>query len=435
MCGEVWRGVWKKGVCIGVVLWALFAFSVRAEAAKFYVTQNGAGSKDGSSWGNALDEAGFRNRLVSAGDGDVFWVAKGVYRPATNTFDSYISFELKDGVELYGGFAGGERTLAERDVKANITVLTGDIKRDDRRNGDGVTLSVSDINGSNSHCVVRATDCSASTVLDGFTICGGKQEAQGYTGGMRISGGAPRVTNCTFVGNQGTRGGGMFIDASRKGASEARIIGCTFAGNRTRDAYLAPRGGALHLYKTSAVVAGCTFADNEVGDNNKAGYGGGVSVEEGSPTVANCTFVRNVAFGGNGGGGGLNINNSSVKVVHCTFTGNQGDSGSGIRFENAGSATVQNCILWGDSGSAEIDSAHSRILKYCVVKNGTGGTGTITQDPKLSPLANNGGPTQTIAIGQDSSARDKGNLEGLDADVKDLVSVDQRGNFCSAISS
>ena len=48
-----------------------------AEAAHYYVTQSGAGTRDGLSWVNALDEAGFRAKLEAASNGDIFWVARG----------------------------------------------------------------------------------------------------------------------------------------------------------------------------------------------------------------------------------------------------------------------------------------------------------------------------------------------------------------------
>lgn len=64
------------------------------------------------------------------------WVAKGAYYTApeptgTQQANKYASFRLKAGVQVYGGFAGGEVALGQRNPAVNVTVLTGDIERND----------------------------------------------------------------------------------------------------------------------------------------------------------------------------------------------------------------------------------------------------------------------------------------------------------------
>ncbi len=109
-------------LAILVVLCCLLFISLAEGAQRYYVTPNGTGN--GNSWANALGESGFRNELVTAGDGDEFWVAAGKYR--RSGLNRIVSFSLKSGVSLYGGFAGNETELTREDWSANITVLTGD---------------------------------------------------------------------------------------------------------------------------------------------------------------------------------------------------------------------------------------------------------------------------------------------------------------------
>ena len=99
--------------------------------------------------------------LAVAISGDQLWVAAGTYKPTTGT-DRTISFQLKDGVELYGGFAGNETELSQRKWRVNTTILSGDIgvAEDNTDNSIHVISSVGTIE----------SPISSSTILDGFIV-------------------------------------------------------------------------------------------------------------------------------------------------------------------------------------------------------------------------------------------------------------------------
>ncbi|MBM9518730.1 hypothetical protein JWG39_02715 [Desulforhopalus vacuolatus] len=89
-----------------------------------YVNTQQTEKADGTSWQRAypaLNEA-----LAVAMNGDEIHIARGIYLPSA-IGDRNASFHLKKGVKLYGGFAGTEETPAERDVKNNPTILSGNI--------------------------------------------------------------------------------------------------------------------------------------------------------------------------------------------------------------------------------------------------------------------------------------------------------------------
>src|SRR5262249_54017507 len=90
----------------------------------WYVNAAATGSNNGRSWTNA--DTDLQKALGSAQSGDQIWVAQGTYKPTSGT-DRSLSFALKAGVAIYGGFAGGETLLSQRDFVQHVTTLSGDI--------------------------------------------------------------------------------------------------------------------------------------------------------------------------------------------------------------------------------------------------------------------------------------------------------------------
>ncbi len=226
-----WRvcEVFLSVMAILAAAWGILPTASPGEAVTvIYVTQTGAGLRNGTSWSNACGEAEFKTALDNAPAGSEIWVAKGKYRPsipaAGAPADREASFALKSGVTLYGGFAGGETNTRQRDFRKNVTVLTGDLAGDDTVNGDGVTETAAGIQGQNSYTVVSSFGAAAPNtgILDGFTITGGSADwtdtntggAKQYGGGMHNTGSHAVVRNCSFRGNTAEWGGGAIYNAS-----------------------------------------------------------------------------------------------------------------------------------------------------------------------------------------------------------------------------
>lgn len=148
-------------------------FIAMASAQIVYVSPSGAGTGDGSSWANALNgndntSGGYTalaDTLRKAAPGTQFWIAQGVYKPCTDN-DRDKSFEIRENVYLYGGFAGNETQLSQRDWNAYPTILSGNI-------------GVDSLNTDNSYHVVLTTGPSWSvfSTIDGFTIRDGYAES------------------------------------------------------------------------------------------------------------------------------------------------------------------------------------------------------------------------------------------------------------------
>ncbi len=458
-----------------------------ADAAVRYVTQDGAGSKDGSGWENSFGEAEFRPAIAVSAAGDEFWVAAGVYRPvipadatAVTADEKSASFVLKEGVSLYGGFAGNETERAARSPAGNVTVLTGDLANDDAHDADGVTANAANISGDNSACVVVGSGVTTATVLDGFTITAGNKTG-GNGGGMYSDAGSPTITNCTFAGNYaGGQGGGMYGNNSspeiancafseniafddgggmcNSGGSPI-VTDCTFLRNRT----LNDDAGGMYNNSSSPAMTRCIFLENRAVSSGGAVY----NINSGSPTLTECAFSGNSTSGISGGaiynsttgmtvsrstftensaalsggaiyststctienctfsgnvavsirGGGIATTGGAI--ANCTFTGNIANSGGGLC--NYANTVVTNCIFWNNSGGEIFNSGSAPTVTYSVVRGGYGsGTNIVSDDPLLGPLADNGGPTKTHALLPGSSA--------IDAASPDIApGEDQRG--------
>ena len=150
--------------------------SAIAAGGTIYVDADASPGGDGASWGTAYKY--LQDALAAAVDGNDIWVAEGTYKPGPSRSHS---FQMKNGVGIYGGFAGDEDPcsfdLADRDFTTNETILSGDI---------GVVGN----NADNSYHVIynqQGTTLDSSAVLDGFTITAGNADGsypEYYGGGM-----------------------------------------------------------------------------------------------------------------------------------------------------------------------------------------------------------------------------------------------------------
>ncbi|HMQ16605.1 MAG TPA: right-handed parallel beta-helix repeat-containing protein, partial [Phycisphaerae bacterium] len=336
-----------KALAALVFLAARLAADAAAQTA-WYVDCSATGTATGLSWTDAFTD--LQPALKVAAAGDQVWVAKCVYTPSNN--DAAASYVLPDGVALYGGFAGGETELGQRDWIANETVLSGDIGHDDVV-GSGQFWYVGwNRNTANSGHVIDASGVSPLAVVDGFTLANGATGPDGtpaghplmYGGGIYCVGGSPTVRNCTFTHNLAAfaAGGAMYVT---DGAPS--IENCRFLENYV---HLGDGGGLYFGGSGAPLVRDSEFSRNVAISSSNGGQGAGLAHRSsGALTIERCLFDQNLArpfyaVGGEAGrGAGLWSFLAPVTVTDCTFTRNQATQGGGaFAF---GPAAFTNCLF------------------------------------------------------------------------------------------
>ncbi|MBL7805144.1 MAG: hypothetical protein JNL02_15485 [Saprospiraceae bacterium] len=288
----------KNTIFYPTLMLLFFSAALPAQSNRYYVDASATGAGNGASWTDAF--ADLQAALLTAQWGDTLWVAAGTYYPGTGT-DRTQSFEPASGVKIFGGFAGTESALEQRDWTANPVVLSGDIGTP----GDSLD---------NCYNVVYLFQPDSNTVLDGLVIRDGVANYGGAApsrdrrlcgGGLYIEGtdweAYPDIRNCRFEHNSAYNfGGGMMVNGSGDGSVAPRIVNCVFSGNFARG-----RGGGMAKFGGSWAergddLYGCIFENNR-SDNRGAGLYYVDNERSDQIQVVNCKFIQNFAQHWGGG--------------------------------------------------------------------------------------------------------------------------------------
>ena len=175
------------------------------------LTHDAAGVGNGDSWQDAYVD--LQSALGDLSCLDI-WVAEGTYKPGTARTDT---FTLRNGVALYGGFAGTETHIDQRPWNTHPSILSGDIR------------SVQHPNDYSYH-VVTATDIGTTAIMNGFSISNGRADRIGTIdvsgGGMLSTRSWVQLLGITFEDNYAFSGAGLKNDLG-----DVTLINVTFRRN------------------------------------------------------------------------------------------------------------------------------------------------------------------------------------------------------------
>lgn len=277
----------KYFLIVILVFHSVWAFS-SSEQIIHVDCDNGNDLKSGLSWDqakknvqSAINAAHIRGILTQV------WVKRGTYCEALT---------MKSNVALYGGFAGTERLLSERNTRDNKTIIDPRSARSDKpihhvvvMNGlnnaliDGFVITGGeargeglDANGAGFLCIDLEESCSISNCMIVWN------KAKRYGGGIYWSPDSqPEITNCVIILNSAAWGGGVFCGGGPKPAFQSCMIKNNSAlGDDSKG------GGVYSVGQTRFVQ--CTIS------SNIATYGGGVYCYRKS-VFEKCPFIQNIA--------------------------------------------------------------------------------------------------------------------------------------------
>jgi hypothetical protein len=273
-----------------------------------------------------------------------------------------------------------------------------------------------------------------STLTLSNCIIIGNQVAGGFAGGLFNDGSSGSATlsiiASTFNGNVANSGGGGIFNYSPGGTANISINASTFSGNNGNAGggggiFNSPGGGYATITASNSTFSGNACSSDGGGIVNSVNTGTGVV------TVVACTFSANAA-GPTGLGGGIYNNGGTgtglavLTVIASTFSGNTAATSGGGSIYNSGpnaKLEIGNTILKAGLTGGNIGTSAGTSDGYNLSSDNGGGvltnsTDKINTDPMLGPLANNGGPTLTIAPLPGSPAIDRGKSFGLTTDQR-----------------
>ncbi len=222
------------------------------------------------------------------------------------------------------------------------------------------------------------------------------------TGGGIFNGGNMTITIVTVAGNSGSSGGGVYNLGTGSGA----VLNATFNQNKASSG----SGGGIYnagsLNFTNATIA-----------QNSAQMGGGIYSSAGSLTAVNATIAENTVTAA-GHGGGLDVSGGLVSIYNTIVASNvRGSSADDIYPQSLGVISLNSAFNLIGTGAG------------AVLSNGVNGNKVNISNPHLGPLAQNGGPLETIALLAGTPGSPDLAIDGGSNNLGNIVvpSYDERG--------
>lgn len=310
------------------------AFQLLDKNKVVFIKADASPSASGNSWQEAqsLKNALATFDISQANNKNIFLLAGGTYK----TPDANSAFELKDKMQIFGGFDPNNMNKS-RDL--NATVIDGNFDAENKQISQQLFTGV---------------NLSATSILDGLVLQNAKNTRLDNRGGaIYLQNSSPKLLNLTFINNVSMGEEKPHLDY--RGISTGFIY---------YDFSNLNGGGALNLDNSSPVIKNSKFIANE-----SYNYGGAIaSYENSAPKIDSCYFSENITYGN---GGAIYFENSAATIENTIFFKN--------KFKNQLSKTEKSArvkklftkYFFGLGGAISNQRSHTKIKNSSFIDNRT----------------------------------------------------------------
>lgn len=304
---------------------------------------------NGFSWCSAFRDLQFALDAAKLYSVNVqIWIAAGTYKPTVRYAGGYnvdvpnlVTFLLPNNTSLYGGFAGCERCLCDRNPIKNVTILSGDIL------GDDINIPENYENKSDNAWHVLTADGVVNVLIDGITV------QDGYAGGPDAGTVAPAssgtiITSITYAHDNGggliaRHGAKVTLNNTNFRYNVSNNINATINSLNPPIVAIAGGGGAISSIDPGTVVT----INNSIFNNNSAinfvNTGGALNtLLDGKFIICGSIFTANLAFRV---GGAIHARDADEIIIKSSTFSNNRVTGALSSDESGGAIVVLNNSL------------------------------------------------------------------------------------------
>jgi hypothetical protein len=302
-----------------------------------------------------------------------------------------VTGSLRERLDNANLHPGPDTIVFDPSLSGTIELIDGALPITDDVVIVGPGAAVITISGRNTSRILQMGNAASEPLvvtISGLTLTQGNAGDLDSGGAVEMTNGVLQLRGMTIAGNVAREGGGI--------SAHGRLIvdDSTISGNIASGGF----GGAGIFVDSGTVL---TVTNSTISSNICGVFGGGISIRGISDVqIRSSTIAFNGAFSSNGGG--IIVNPGASVLLQSTIVAN---NTFGMGSDIVGTVTATNCLVQITTSTAFAPGSTANI------------TGL---DPKLAPLGNYGGPTQTHALLAGSPALNAGGNVAVTA-------TDQRG--------
>lgn len=275
-----------KEKLLTLILTILSSLTISAQTT-YFVSNSGDDSNNGLSWATAKATINGAMALITSPNNDSVFVAVGTYPACT----------VKSSTHVYGGFAGTENHLCERQPLTYGTAADSSCSVIDAQHNSNYAVSINGYMYYNNSYNCRPVD------FDGFYVTGGNQYGVHSEANNTYT-----ISNCTMTDNACGLYLGMSYNNSYYNAT-FQISDCMIKGNTTNGGVSMYSGG--QTYGATYEFTNCVITENTGSVFGGMRFNAAYIVPYSTIIVNNCDITKNTASGLNAKAGGILTQNNN----------------------------------------------------------------------------------------------------------------------------